>query len=261
MKRHGFIIISAIITFGLIVAYIIHFHDAPLSDNSSDWGAWGGYIATGISILSATLIYITYKEQQESNRIGRFEQHYHVSLQTLTELFEKREDFVSSIFPKVAEHFRNHFDPLTDYEQTKIQRMLGYYYSSAVVDTQEECDEIFRYLHTTLLYIHKETILSEQDKKRCITEISCLLSEEVRLLFLCWGCYLWIDVVKFYNSGLYHTSKLNNSSLTNVVRFACTGIRPQKETVNMENIEPEDYSSEEFQDTYERLFNNKTKRQ
>lgn len=261
MKRHVFIYLSAIITFGLIVAYIIHFHDTHLSDNSSDWGAWGSYVATGISILSVALIYITYKEQQESNRIGRFEQHYHVSLQTLTELFEKRKDIVGSIFPKVAEHFRNHFDPLTDYEQPKIQIMLGYYYSSAVVDTREECDEIFRYLHSTLLYINKETILSAQDKKRCITEISCLLSEEGRLLFLCWGCYLSFDVVKFYKSGLYHTSKLNNSSLTNVVRFVCTGIRPQKETVNFENIEFEDYSSEEFQDTYKRLFNNKTKRQ
>lgn len=244
-----------------MVAYMIHFYGTPLSDNSSDWGAWGSYVATGISILSVSLIYVTYKEQRDSNRTGRFEQHYHVSLQTLTELFEKRKDIVNSIFQKVAKHFRNPFDPLTDYEQSKIQKMLGCYYSSAVVDIQEECDEIFRYLHSTLLYIQKETILSDQDKKRCITEISCLLPEEGRLLFLCWGCYLGLDVVKFYKSGLYHTSELNNSSLTNVVRFACTGIRPQKETVNLENIELEDFSSEEFQDTYKRLFNNKTKQQ
>lgn len=261
MKRHCFIFICVIITLGLIMAYIINFHDAPLSDSTSDWGAWGSYVATGISILSVALLYITYNEQQKSNRIGRFEEHYHISLKTLVSLFEQKKDTTSKVYQLIENHFPNSLDPLTDYEQSEVQNILGYYYSSAVIDVQEECDEIFRYLHSTLLYIYNETILSDQDKKRYITEISCLLPEEGRLLFFCWGCRIGFDVGKFYQSGLYHTSKLNNSILTDVVRFACTGIRPQKGTINDENIELEDYSSEEFQDTYERLFNNKTKQQ
>ncbi len=261
MKRHSFIIVSLTITLLLIGAYVIHFHDASLSDNSSDWGAWGSYVATGVSILSVSLIYVTYKEQQEGNRIGRFEEHYQVSLKTLIELFEKRKDIIDFIFQMLEKHFTNSFDPLTDYEQSKVQNVLGYYYSSAVVDGQEECDEIFLYLHSSLLYIQNNKILEDQDKARCITEISCLLLEKGRLLFLCWGCCRGLDVITFYKSGLYNTSNLRNNCLTNVVRFACTGIRPQKESINIEDIETEDYSSEEFQDTYERLFNNKTKQQ
>ncbi len=261
MKQYAFVISSIAIALGLIAFYAVHFYNAPLSDNSSDWGAWGSYVATGVSILSVSLIYITYKEQQESNRIGRFEQHYHVSLKTLIELFEQRKDIIDSIFQMVEKHFTNSFDPLTDYEQSKTQNVLGYCYSSAVVDGKEECDEIFLYLHSALLYIQNNTILEKQDKARCITEISCLLPEKGRLLFLCWGCCSCLDVITFYKSGLYNTSNLKNSCLTNVVRFACTGIRPQKESINIDDIETEDYSSEEFQDTYERLFNHKTKQQ
>lgn len=257
MKRYGFIIISAIITFVLIVAYMIKFRNAPLSDNTSDWGAWGSYVATGISVLSIALLYITYKEQQESNRIGRFEEHYKISLQTLSEIFEKRKEQIDAVFQVVERHFRNTFDPLTDYEQSKVQTLLGYYYSSAVIDTQEECDEIFRYLYSTLIYINKDGVMSSQDKNQCITEMSCLLPEEGRLLFLCWGCHLGYDIGKFYKSGLYHTNKLSNSNIADVVRFACTGIRPHKEAVDIEDVELENYSPEEFQDTYKRLFNNK----
>ena len=121
-----------------IIIYCYHFKDTPLSDNTSDWGAWGSYVGIGISILSVSLIYITYKEQQESNRIGRFEEHFHISLRTSIELFEKRKNVIDSIFSKVENHVRNPFDPLTDYEQSKVQNILGYYYSSAVIDCREE---------------------------------------------------------------------------------------------------------------------------
>ena len=55
----------------LPIIYCYHFKGTSLSDNTSDWGAWGSYVGIGGSILSVSLIYITYKEQQESNRIGR----------------------------------------------------------------------------------------------------------------------------------------------------------------------------------------------
>lgn len=262
MKRHGFIIISAIITFTLVVVYMIHFHNAPLSDNTSDWGAWGNYVSIGISILSVSLIYATYKEQQYSNRLSRFEEHYHVSLKTLIELFEKRKGSVNSIFTKVAAHFRNSFDPLIDYEQLKTQGILGYYYSSAAVDGQEECDEIFRYLHSTLLHIQNQEMLSDKEKELPLTEISCLLPENGRILFLCWGCSIGIDVTGFYKWGLFRTDNINNIALDNIVTFACTGKRPKVQSeINAENIVLEDDSEEQFSETYDRLYNNKTKQQ
>lgn len=62
----------------------------PLSEKTSDWGAFGSYIGMGISILSVTLIYITYNEQRLSNRIERFEQHLKYMTDTLSDLIEKK---------------------------------------------------------------------------------------------------------------------------------------------------------------------------
>lgn len=254
-------IIGLVIAISLLLIYSFHFKGTPLSDSTSDWGAWGSYVGIGVSILSVFLIYITYKEQQESNRIGRFEEHFHISLRTSIELFEKRKNVIDSIFSKVENHFRNPFDPLMDYEQSKVQNLLGYYYSSAVIDYREECEEIFRYLFSFLLSIKNNSMLDDKEKECHFREISCLLPENGRILFLCWGFCIKHETKQFYNYGLYQTSSFSKSPIMNVIKFACVGKRPKKEHINVENLELEDYSSEEFQDTYKRLFNNKTKQQ
>lgn len=254
-------IIGLVIAISLLLIYSFHFKGTPLSDSTSDWGAWGSYVGIGVSILSVFLIYITYKEQQESNRIGRFEEHFHISLRTSMELFEKRKNVIDSIFNKVENHFRNSFDPLMDYEQSKVQNILGYYYSSAVIDCREECEEIFRYFFSFLLSIKNNNMLDDKEKESRFREISCLLPENGRILFLCWGFYFKHETKQFYNYGLYQTSSFSKSPIMDVVKFACVGKRPKKEHINVENLELEDYSSEEFQDTYKRLFNNKTKQQ
>lgn len=261
MKRYAFIMVGTAIALPLNVFYAVYFYNAPLYNKTSDWGAWGSYVGIGVSILSVSLIYITYKEQQESNRIGRFEEHFHISLRTSIELFEKRKNVIDIIFSKFENHFRNPFDSLMDYEQSKVQNILGYYYSSAVIDCREECEEIFRYLFFFLLSIKSKSMFDNKEKESCFKEISCLLPENGRILFLCWGFYSEHETKLFYNYGLYQTSSFSKSPIMDVVKFACVGKRPKKEHINAENLEFEDYSSKEFQDTYERLFNNKTKQQ
>ena len=255
MKRYAFVLVGTAIAVVLIAFYAVHFYNAPLSDETSDWGAWGSFAGIGISILSVSLIYITYKEQQESNQIGRFEEHFHISLRTSIEIFEKRKNVIDSIFSKVENHFRNPFDSLMDYEQSKVQNLLGYYYSSTVRDSREECEEIFRYLYFFLLSIQDNSMLDNKEKESHFREISCLLPENGRILFLCWGFCSEHETKQFYNYGFYQTSIYNDTTLMDVVRFACIGKRPKKEKINVEDIEFEDHSSEEFQDTYERLFN------
>lgn len=261
MKRYALVVVGIAIALAFIAFYAIHFHNAPLSDKTSDWGAWGSYVATAISILSASLIYITYKEQQESNRIGRFEERFHISLRTLKELFEKRKGIVDSMFSRVEAHFQVPFDPLTDYEQSKMQNLLGYYYSSAVVDSREDCEEVFRCLFSFLLSIQNNKVLDDKEKESRLKEISYSFPENGRILFLCWGFCFGHETEQYYNFGLYQTSNINGSSLMDVVKFACIGERPKEEKIDVKDIEVEDYSSEEFQATYDRLFNNKNKQQ
>lgn len=104
-------------------------------------------------------------------------------------------------------------------------------------------------------------MLDDKEKESRFREISCLLPENGRILFLCWGFCFKHETKQFYNYGLYQTSSFSKSPIMDVVKFACVGKRPKKEHINVENLELEDYSSEEFQDTYKRLFSNKTKQQ
>lgn len=65
MKHYSLIILSVIIAIGLIAIYIANFYRTPLSDSTSDWGAWGNYVGIGISIISVSLLYITYTENRK----------------------------------------------------------------------------------------------------------------------------------------------------------------------------------------------------
>lgn len=126
---------------------------------------------------------------------------------------------------------------------------------------KQECDEIFRYFFTILSSIQRSTILEDEEKNKYFTEVSCVLPEYARILFLCWGCYYKQNVTEYYKKGLYRMTIIKNTSLYNVIKFACTNIRPQRVKINREEIELEDYSNEEFQNTYNRLFNNKDQQQ
>lgn len=245
----------------LVIVYFANFSHAPLSDNTSDWGAWGSYVNVGISLISISVIYITYKEQQQSNKIARFEEHYHVALKTAGELFERKKEIIKDSYNRIENHFRNSFDPLTDYTQSNTKKVLGYYYSSATYDAQQDCDEVFRYFYTVLNSIKSSPIIDEDEKNRYYTEISCLFSEEARILLLCWGYNKGIDLSEYYSKGLFRTSNINNEALVNVVKFACTGERPKKKKINTEDIDFGYNTNEDFTEIYNRLFNNKNKQQ
>lgn len=261
MKWSHLLTYSIVTTTILIIVYIANFFHAPLSDDTSDWGAWGSYANVGISIISISLIYITYQEQQKSNKIARFEEHYHVALKTASELFERKKGIIYDSYGKIEKHFRKPSDPLTDYTQGNTKKVLGYYYFSAAYDVQQDCDEVFRYFYTILNSIKKNSVIDEDEKYRCYTELSCLFSEETRILLLFWGCNNGIDLSDYYSKGLFRTSIINNKALVNIIRFACIGERPLKEKVDKENIELDVCPNEEFKDTYNRLFNNKNKQQ
>lgn len=245
----------------LVIVYIANFFHASLSDNTSDWGAWGSYVNVGISLISISLIYITYQEQQKSNRTARFEEHYHVALKTASELFKHKKKIIEDLYSKIEDCFRNPFDPLTDYTQGNTKKTLRDYYSSAVQDVQQDCDEVFRYFYTALNSIKSSPIIDADEKDRCYTEVSCLFSEEARILLLFWGYNKGIDLSEYYRKGLFRTSIINNKALVNIIRFVCIGERPKKEKINIENIDLGDNTNEDFSDTYNRLFNNKNKQQ
>lgn len=251
-------ILLAVIMIGI---YIYNFRYAPLSNDTSDWGAWGSYVNIGLSLISISLIYITYKEQQISNKTARFEEHYHVVLKTASELFEEKKDIINATFHEINGFIKDPFDQLTEYTQINTKKVMAFYYSSVFYDAQQDYNAVFRYFYSALNFIKNETIIDEKEKLRYYTEMSCIFSEEARILFLFWGYYTKHDVSEFYPNGMFRMSKNRNKGLENIIRFACIGERPQKEKVNLDEIDLDYYKNEDFRDTYNRLFNNKDKEQ
>lgn len=247
-----------------IFVYVIHFHNAPLSDSTSDWGAWGSYVSAILSIVSILLIYITYDEQRKSNHIVHFETFYHVALKTMNELYSKNQELIESLFEKVEVHFANQLDTLENYERKNIQNILGYYYSLAVVNSNNEvCEDFFEYLDFILRRIYDDCLLDFDNQRRCFIEVSYFLPESVRILFLCWKSQDKCRTDHFYELEFYHMKSTSNMLLKNVIDFVFTGKRPKNENIecNEKYVNTEDYSEEELSETYNRLYNNKTQQQ
>ena len=93
-----------------MLIYAISFIGSPISCQTSDWGAFGSYAAIGVSSLSIALIYVTYREQRQTNEITRVEQHIVTMTNTLAVLSEK---------------FHERLDFMT-YQIGNMTRLLGY---------------------------------------------------------------------------------------------------------------------------------------
>lgn len=110
MRLRKYILAIASVAFALtIILYIVCFFNHQLSSKTSDWGAFGNYMAMGISVLSAALIFITYQEQRQANQISRFEQHFTSMLNTLKELINKTKMTLRKIIhPLLTISLKNH---------------------------------------------------------------------------------------------------------------------------------------------------------
>ena len=59
-----------------LVLFILNFYSHPLSNSISDWGSFGDYMSIAISVISVILVYQTYTEQRDTNKLIRFENTY-----------------------------------------------------------------------------------------------------------------------------------------------------------------------------------------
>lgn len=49
------IVLAIVFIIIIVVVYVTCFYDAPLSDKTSDWGAFGNYVGIGIRLLPHTI--------------------------------------------------------------------------------------------------------------------------------------------------------------------------------------------------------------
>ena len=137
MSDKKIILLAFGVTFVAIMTYVICFWGTSISKNTTDWGAFGNYLAVGVSIFSIALIYITYREQRKTNEITRSEHHIATMLKTLDALSMKNQSRIESTYFNILEHFKVPFYDLSEYEYEKIVKVCIFYYSLALGEKED----------------------------------------------------------------------------------------------------------------------------
>lgn len=260
MSDNKIVFTSLGVALGLLLIYALCFIGMPISNQTSDWGAFGSYAAICVSSLSIALIYVTYREQRKINEITRVEQHIVTMTNTLVALSEKYHERLTETYDIFSQHFKLSFYDMSDWEYENTIRICTRYYSSITIkdDHSGEFNYLFRYMQLCLDYIIHEKSLSRENKYLRITEFCCVLPESVRVLLFCW---LLINnqtaLEDCYKCGIFMLDETGAPLLKDIITYVCTKNRPPQrpiQTINPDNIILEDYPKEQFPDTYIRLY-------
>lgn len=260
MSDTKILLVTLIVVIVFLLFYCCNFFGAPLSSFTSDWGAFGNYVAVGVSMISIVLIYVTYREQRKANEITRVEQHIMTMTNTLNLLSEKYQGKVDNAY----KDFYGHFDSfsLTEYnDKEKVKSVCMYYHSSIMsnVDCNHNLNGVFRYIHLFIDYIQDEKSLSEESKEQRIKELSCILSESMRIMLFSWLLFNNQNekLEKYYKLGIFTVNEIELPLLEDIITYICTKKCPPERKIpkiNPEDIDFEGYNSnEEFYNTYKRM--------
>ena len=260
MSDNKIIFTSLGVALGLLLIYALCFIGMPISNHTSDWGAFGSYATIGVSSLSIALIYVTYREQRKTNEITRVEQHIVTMTNTLVALSEKHHEILTESYDMFSQHFKLSFYDMSDWEYKNTMGICTRYYSSIIIDDghSENFNYLFRYMQLCIDYIIHEKSLSRENKHLRITELCCVLPESVRVLLFCW---LLINnqttLEDYYKAGIFMLEETGSPLLRDIITYLCTKKRPPQRpipNINPDNIILEDYPKEQFPDTYKRLY-------
>ena len=149
---------------------------------------------------------------------------------------------------------------MEDYERAKVKSVCSFYFSQLTLDIIKKYDNVFIYLSTMINYIRNEKSINNDCVKSRMIELSCILSEYVRLYY-----FFWLTSQR-NDSGLLRICYMNNlftkedpnSFLSAVICYVCTEKKLEITDVAIcsSNLDIADYSNEDFATTYNRLFNN-----
>lgn len=260
MSDNKIIFTSLGVALSLLLIYALCFIGMPISNHTSDWGAFGSYATIGVSSLSIALIYVTYREQRRTNEITRVEQHIVTMTNTLVALSEKYHERLTGSYDMFSQHFKLSFYDMSDWEYEKTIGICTRYYSSITIkdDHSGEFNYLFRYMQLCIDYIIHEKSLSRENKHLRTTEFCCVLPESVRVLLFCW---LLINnqtaLEDYYKYGIFMLDETGAPLLRDIVTYICTKKRPPQRAIphiNPDTIILEDYPKEQFPDTYKRLY-------
>ena len=241
----------------LLLFYFASFWGADVSKESSDWGAFGNYAAICVSILSIAFIYVTYREQRNTNETVRTEQHIAIMVNTILSLSEGKRVQLDSIYSKICGHFKEPFSSISDYQYDRIVKVCIYYYSTIAEEDLNSLKYLIQYMHLSINFIIHDKSLSKANKQLRLTELSCIIPESIRIILFFWMIQNKSrDLNEFYYYGIFSLNDNGNSFLEDIITYVCTTKCPPDrpvQDVNVEDIILDDYPHELFSETYSRL--------
>lgn len=241
----------------LLLFYFASFWGADVSKESSDWGAFGNYAAICVSILSIAFIYVTYREQRNTNETVRTEQHIAIMVNTILSLSEGKRVQLDSIYSKICGHFKEPFSSISDYQYDRIVKVCIYYYSTIAEEDLNSLKYLIQYMHLSINFIIHDKSLSNANKQLRLTELSCIIPESIRIILFFWMIQNKSrDLNEFYYYGIFSLNDNGYSFLEDIITYVCTTKCPPDspvQDVNVEDIILDDYPHELFSETYSRL--------
>lgn len=241
----------------LLLFYFASFWGADVSKESSDWGAFGNYAAICVSILSIAFIYVTYREQRNTNETVRTEQHIAIMVNTILSLSEGKRVQLDSIYSKICGHFKEPFSSISDYQYDRIVKVCIYYYSTIAEEDLNSLKYLIQYMHLSINFIIHDKSLSKANKQLRLTELSCIIPESIRIILFFWMIQNKSrDLNEFYYYGIFSLNDNGYSFLEDIITYVCTTKCPPDrpvQDVNVEDIILDDYPHELFSETYSRL--------
>lgn len=256
MSDRKIIFTSVGIVIILLLFYFVSFWGADVSKESSDWGAFGNYAAICVSILSIAFIFVTYREQRNTNEIVRTEQHIAIMINTIRSLSEDKRTQLDSICSKICDHFKEPFSSLSDYQYDRIVKVCIYYYST-IAEELNSLKYLIQYTHLSINFIIHDKSLSKANKQLRLTELSCIIPESIGIILFFWMIQNKSrDLNDFYYYGIFSLNDNDYSFLEDIISYVCTTKCPPDrpvQDVNVEDIILDDYPHELFSETYSRL--------
>ncbi len=253
-----FIVLITILFLGI---FIFQFYESPLSENIAAWGSFGDYIGGVIlSLISIFLLYKTYKEQQYTNVITRFESRFW-NLKNKIELTKEELDEVNAIARMISDHFirGNNEKKITNGE---FVALLGYYWILHTRGKETFYFQYFEKMQNLLSIVLNSSTIRKQDKE---ANMSILFVDKTDEETLCLLSYLAFCSYRKSDYSLFSYDAMLNLIVRcdSLCRNVCK--RSDDKISNIKLYIEDDYGyndckwkKESYIQTLDRVINNKS---
>ena len=162
-----------------LVLFILNFYSHPLSNSISDWGSFGDYMAIAISVISIILVYQTYREQRDTNKLICFENAFWNLRKELVHISDGDLNIITK-------NIKAHFSIRDSISLNQLICLLAYYWSLHTRQLNMP-DSSFEHFRKLCQYVTTTTLIDETKKNLYLALLyEWLIGDEL----FCFICYL-----------------------------------------------------------------------